>query len=245
MSAPILGFGTTWETDFGAGFVPIVRNVMIGEFGGESDDVDVTTHDTSTSGFREFIRGLMDGGEIPLTGIYIGDASQAAVITNVLSGTDAVAGAVLSHRATLPQGYGVFEVDGYFKRFKINPQLDGRLEASYAVRASGLPSFSTTASTGLTTPFFTMNNSAVITPAPANATYDYVATVLTGVTSVTVTPTAAAGVIRVNGNIVTSGVASSAIALGAAGSVTTITVTVKETDKITKTYYIRVARASS
>jgi hypothetical protein len=65
---------------------------------------------------------------------------------------------------------------------------------------------------------------------------------LTDVASITVTPTAAAGVITVNGNAVTSGEASSAITLGAAGSNTTITVVVTETNKAPKTYTIVVVR---
>ncbi len=85
----------------------------------------------------------------------------------------------------------------------------------------------------------------MIVPAPAQTTYDYVATVLTGVSSVTVTPTATAGVITVNGTVVATGQASGAIALGAAGSVTTVTIVVTESAKVAKTYTVRVARAAS
>jgi hypothetical protein len=60
---------------------------------------------------------------------------------------------------------------------------------------------------------------------------------------VTVTPTATAGVITVNGSVVTSGAASSAIALGSAGSVTPITIIVQEVGKVAVTYNLLVARA--
>jgi len=120
-----------------------------------------------------------------------------------------------------------------------------KIDCTATLHVTGQPVLAVGASAGLTTPFFAMNNSAVIVPAPANAVYDYVATVLTGVSSVTITPTAAAGVITVNGSVVSSGVPSSAIALGAAGSITIITVVVQETGKVAKTYIVRVARASA
>ena len=53
------------------------------------------------------------------------------------------------------------------------------------------------------------------------------------------------GIITVNGNVVDSGEASAAIALGAAGSITTITIVVSETGKVAKTYTVRVARSAS
>ncbi|WP_425291261.1 hypothetical protein [Dehalococcoides mccartyi] len=47
-----------------------------------------------------------------------------------------------------------------------------------------------------------------------------------------------------NGNVVATGIASSAITLGAAGSVTVITIVVTETGKAPKTYTIYLSRAS-
>ena len=85
---------------------------------------------------------------------------------------------------------------------------------------------------------------ATLSPAFAAGTYNYVATVLTAVTSVTVTPTCATATeLRVNGVTVASGVASGAIAL--AVGVNEITVTVLQTAKTNKTYTIYISRASS
>ena len=39
----------------------------IGEVGGDSDEIDVTTLD-STGGYREFLQGFKDAGEIVLSG---------------------------------------------------------------------------------------------------------------------------------------------------------------------------------
>lgn len=129
--------------------------------------------------------------------------------------------------------------------FSYEGPYDSESTASGSLTGSGeLAPTGTAKSTGLTTPFFVISQSAVVTPVKAGDVFDYIATVLTGVTSVTVTPTAAAGDITVNGNVVATGVASSAITLGAAGTNTTIQIVVTETDKQPKTYTIRVARAA-
>jgi hypothetical protein len=85
---------------------------------------------------------------------------------------------------------------------------------------------------------------ATLSPVFAAGTYNYVATVLNAVASVTVTPTCATATsIRVNGTTVASGVASGAIAL--ATGVNEIIVTVLQTGKTNKTYTIYISRASS
>jgi hypothetical protein len=242
---PILGFGTTLEVDRGAGYVEIVKLTEIGEFGGEGDDVEVTTHDSGdNNGFRSFIRGLQDPGEVSLTGLWVGDATTEDLMNDSLAG--AFTDSVFPYRIVLPSGLGTFVCNGYMRGFRINPQMDGRLEWNGTLRLSGQPTFAVTESTGLTTPFFVVTPdagaAATYVPARSGSVYDYVVTVGTTAAAVTVTPTATAGVITVNGTTVATGVASASIALGAAGSVTIITVQVKETDKVAKVYTLRVTR---
>lgn len=234
----ILGFGTTLQVDRGAGYVTIARLTEIGEFRPTRPDVDVTTHQ-STGGFQEFRPGLIDPGEIAFSGIWTADASQTALMDDVLAGVEAEN--VYSYRIVLPRGLGTFTCDGYLREVGVNPQMDGRLEFSGALKWTGQAEFAVTESDGLTN--LTSSNSGVITPAFAQDTTEYVITYLTGVSSVTLTPTAAAGVIRVNGNVVASGSPSSAIPLGAAGSLTPVTISVKETDKVAKEYDIELLRA--
>jgi hypothetical protein len=75
--------------------------------------------------------------------------------------------------------------------------------------------------------------------------------VVTGTSSITITATASAGVITLENEYdsstqtLTSGVASGAIALGAAGSIDHLTITVKETNKIARVYVITVSRAAT
>lgn len=119
-----------------------------------------------------------------------------------------------------------------------------KIDASCTLQFSGKPTLGIGASDGLTTDYFTISESAVVLPTPAATKYDYVATVLTAITSVTVTPHGT-GVLRVNGTVVISGAASTAIALGAAGTITDITITQTDTGKVAKTYKVKLFRAAS
>lgn len=238
-AVPILGIGSKISVNRGSGYVDIVKLVEIGEFGLEGDDVEVTNHD-SLGGVREYIRGLTDPSEIAFTGVWVADATQIALMTDVLTG---MTQPNLPYRITLAQGYGQFDFSGYLKAFTINPQLDDRMECNGTIKMASIPTFAVTAAAGLTTPFFVLSPAGVNIPAPAQNTLRYVNEQVTGTSAVTVTPTAAVGTITVNGTTVATGVASGSIALGAAGSITRIVIVVSETGKAPKEYWIDVARA--
>lgn len=191
------------------------------------------------SGYEQMVPTLKKGDEFTLEGNwYPSDAAQVAMEADFESLTER------EYIITSTNPVWTLTGNGYITAFSL-PGLEssGVQGFSATIKPTSKPTLAVTASAGLTTPFFSISQSAVIIPAAANAVYSYVATVLTGVTSVTLTPTATAGVIKVQGSIVATGVPSSAIALGAAGSVTEITVTVTETGKTTKTYTIWLARA--
>jgi len=99
-----------------------------------------------------------------------------------------------------------------------------------------------TAATGLTTPFFSMldNDSNALTPVPAAAAavYAYDVEIYSDDTSFTVTPTATAGSIYVNGTLVVSGAASGAITAPAAGKKMYLPIVVFETAKCPKPYLL-------
>lgn len=206
-------------------------------------DTQETTSHQSDNNYKEYIGTLLDGGEVAIEGNFISSDSdgQIGLITDMNNRT------VQAFVITFPTAItATWTFSALVTAFEIGDMaVDGTLTFSATLKVTGKPVLAITASTGLTTPFFVISESAVVTPTKAGDTYTYVATVLTGVTSVTVTPTAAAGVITVNGNVVATGVASSAITLGAAGSVTTITITVTETAKTAKTYTIYLSRAAS
>jgi hypothetical protein len=204
--------------------------------------VPVTNHQ-SPDKFTEDIPGMLTAGDISLTGNYIASdtTGQQAMMTDMYSRT------IRTCVITFPAATGTtWTFSGFPTACKIgDAPVDGKIPFTATIHPFGKPTLATDTSTGLTTPFFAISESAVIVPDPANDTYTYVATVLTGVSSVTVTPTATAGTITVNGNTVATGVASSAITLGAAGSVTEITIIVTETNKAPVTYTIYLTRAAS
>ena len=229
----------------------IKRNgVVIGEIksvGGldiSVDTIDVTTL-TSTNGFREFIPGLRDAGEISISGNF--DASDLEGQIQML--TDLKAGTVSSYSIEFPEIVGaVWAFQAFPTAFSTGAESEGEITFEGSFKVTGEPSLDISNSAGLTAPFLVFSSGNLV-PVASGSTYIYVHSVATGTSNLTITPTATAGVITIIANgasqVVTSGQASTAIALGAAGSVTLVTIAVKEVGKITKTYNINVARAAA
>jgi len=228
------GFGTTASWDGS-----LIGEVdSIGDISLSVDTVDASTY-TSADAYKEHLQGMIDAGALTIGGNFDQSDSdgQIAFLTD-LNARSGVKNLVI----TFPTSTGAaWTIPAIPTGFTTTQPKDGKIGYTLTVKPSGKPTLSVTASVGMSA--VSISNSAVLTPAFAIGTFDYVATVLTGVSSVTVTPTAAAGVIKVNGNVVATTVASSAIPLGAAGSVTIVTVEVKETGKSAKTYTFRIARA--
>ena len=201
------------------------------------DQIDITTHD-STGGYKEYMSGLMDTGDVPISGYF--DSSDTTGQLTML--TDMNAKTTRECIIQFPVSTGtIWTFNGLITSMKIgDSSVDGAIPFTATIKPTGQPVLTVAVSAGMSA--MALSGAAVLSPVFAIGTTDYVATVLTGVASLTVTPTAALGVITVNGTVVTSGQASGTINLGAAGSVTIITVVVKEALKASKTYTIRVAR---
>lgn len=231
-------FGTTltWDSESVAGLTAI-NGVEV-----TADTTEVSNH-LSSDAYKEYLVGMIEPGELSVEGQfdYTDTDGQHAMLTDLNART------AKTWTITFPSATGAtWTGSGFLVGFKVgDATLDGAIPFSARIKLTGKPTFAVTASTGLTTPFFAISESAVVTPDEAGDVYEYVATVLTGVTSVTVTPTATAGTITVDGNTVATGEASSAITLGAAGSVTEIEIVVTEDDKSPVTYTIWVARAGA
>ena len=231
-------FGTSITIDGAA----IAELTNIGGVDISMDTIDVTNHD-SPDGYREHIAGLIDAGEIPIEGnFYPGDAGQVALLTALNS--RAVKPFVITFPASVGAAWSFNAlVTGFMAA---DAPVEGVLPFSASLKITGKPTLAITASTGLTTPFFAVSGAGtVIVPAASGSVYEYVVNIATAITSVTITPTATAGVITVNGNTVATGVASSAIALGAAGSITEAVIIVQETGKTAKTYTLQLVRAAA
>ena len=231
-------FGTTltWDSVSVAGLTAI-NGVDV-----SADTVEVSNH-LSSDAYKEYLVGMIEPGELSVEGQfdYTDTTGQHAMLTD-LNGRTAKTWTI-----TFPSATGAtWTGSGFLVGFKVgDATLDNAIPFSARIKLTGKPTFAVTASTGLTTPFFAISESAVVVPTAAGDVYEYVATVLTGVSSVTVTPTATAGTITVNGTTVATGEASGAITLGAAGSVTEVEIVVSEDNKSPKTYTIWIARAAS
>jgi len=230
-------FGTELSIDS----VDIAELTNIGGVNIAMDTIDVTNHN-SADAYREFIGGLVDAGEVSVEGnFYPGDAGQVALLTALNSRT------AKPFVVTFPETVGAaWSFNALVTSFMAaDAPIDSALPFSASLKITGKPTLTVNASTGLTTPFFAVSGAGtVIVPAASGSVYDYVVNIATGVSSVTITPTAAAGVITVDGNVVATGVASSAIALGAAGSITEAVIVVQETGKTAKTYTLQLVRAA-
>lgn len=129
----MIGQGTILAVspDGGTNWTNVARLETIGEFSlGEVEDVETTTHD-SAGGFKTYIAGLAEAGELSFSGVWIADTSQRNLA--------AIRGAARDWRITLPGGLGVFRCAGYLKALTVNPQREGRIEFSCSVKLSGAP----------------------------------------------------------------------------------------------------------
>jgi predicted secreted protein len=207
------------------------------------DTEEVTSHESAGS-FVEQVGTVLKMDKVPIKGNFLpGDT-----LGQIGLKTDMEAKTLQDFVITFPPSMGAtWTFKALVTDWEIGPMpVDKTMTFEAELSPSGQPALAVTASAGLTGAFFVVTTGTII-PAAANAVYNYVVDIATGETSVTITPTAAAGVITITANgasqVVTSGAPSSAITLGAAGSVTECTIVVQETGKTAKTYTLHLARA--
>ena len=215
----------------------------IGPVGKSRETIDCTNLNTA-GGYKEFIGGMRDGGLVALEGNFIaGDTNGQIGLQTDFDGETAQSFVVYFPTAIT----ATWTFSGVVTKFETNFEVNNKVTFTSEIKITGAPVLAVTASGDLTTTFFAISESAVIVPAPHGDQYEYNASVLTAISSVTVTPICATGgtTIRVNGSIVVTGNPSTAITLGAAGTVTLITITVSEVGKVAKLYTIHLARATT
>ncbi len=203
------------------------------------DDMDVTDHD-SPDGYKEYIPGLKDGGEVPIEGHLIPtDNTQKGLLSAV--DIDVPEPWTIKF-PTVPRLYITF--DGYVKGCKVgDAPVDGAMTFSATIKVTGKPQILTDESDGLSALVLTGSDSGALDLMPAfdNGVYEYFAVAANADETVTVTPTGADHTITVNGATVPTSVESGPIAL-TAEETTTITVKAAETGAAPVTYVIKVYR---
>ena len=222
--------------------VAVAELTNIGTPNLDHDEEDVTNHD-STDGVEEMIMTIQRTGTIPISGNYVaGNAGQAALATAH------AARSLEPMTIDLPNDLAQWSFNAYVKSIYPTGELvDGKVAFAGELRPSGKCTLTETASGGLTALTGEDSAAGALTFVPSfdNGVYLYNVAVANTVTYVKLTPTATDHTITINDMTVSSGTESGEITLGAADSVTKITIKAKETGKVPKTYTIYVARAAA
>lgn len=129
MSAGVFGNGSTFKL----GSNTISELTSIGLPGMSADDIDITTHNDSDR-VRQFIKGLIDPGEIAIEGNM--DYTEYANLYASMTTTS-----VESITITLPTSPSVtkFEANGYLKSLEGSSPHDEKIDMSGSVKISGKP----------------------------------------------------------------------------------------------------------
>lgn len=208
------------------------------EIGGldlSQDTVDTTTLD-STGGYKEFIAGFKDGGEVSLSGFFNpSDAGQTAIY-NAFTGAT-----VDTYQILFPSSLGAtWDFKGVVTGFKTGAALEDAISFEATIKVSGQPSLGLTASADLTA---LAAGGYTLAPALSAGNYDYTATGSATTATITATRTGITYDVYVEGALfqskIASGTASAAISVGSAiGSTKHVTVIYNESGKSGKMYDI-------
>ena len=115
----------------------ISDNTTMGGIGVESDEVDVTTLD-STGGFKEFIAGAKDAGEFPLAGYIKTEANMEDMLALAISQTTE------TWEMELPNG-AIWFFTAFVKSWKeTEASVEGVRGFEGVLRISGQPVYAST-----------------------------------------------------------------------------------------------------
>lgn len=240
MTSGFFAFGTTLKWNGEA----LAELLSIGGPSISIDTIDMTSHDSADT-FRDFVAGLRDGGDVSIEGNFIpGDtAGQRAFITDLKAGTKRE---VIITGPTAAAFTWTF--DAIATAYEPSYPFDGKLGFTATLKVTGKPvlAISTTANSSALS---FIDSVGAKTPIPAYAVGVYVYTLTiasaSGWIKITTTHATAASIIATAlgvEHVLQTTVQSEQILVGAADSVTPVTIDYKETGKITKRYTIYVQR---
>lgn len=235
-TAAKFGFGTTfsWNSQ------TVAQLTNIGGVEISVDMLDATDH-ASTSGFKEFVAGLADAGDVTIEGFYKYDDTNG----QVAMATDAVAKTSRTAVITFPSSIATWTFTAYISKLKVGDMpVDGLIPFSATLKITGVPVLATSTSNNITALTIT---TATLYPTFAQGTYDYAGTSVGN--TATFAATFAAGTCAlylddVFSQYLTTTVPSSAVSLGADGAMHKVTLVVQETGKAPKTYNFRIGNTA-
>lgn len=124
--------GTTLKfTPAGGTQVVVGKLTSVGEIAPEAEEVDITTLE-STGGYREYMQGFRDSGELEITGFHdVDDAGQTALRTAFASGASG------AFEVKFPDDTAV-TFSGFIKSHTIgSAEVDGAIGFGAVIRISG------------------------------------------------------------------------------------------------------------
>ena len=124
--------GTTLKfTPAGGTQVVVGKLTSVGEIAPEAEEVDITTLE-STGGYREYMQGFRDSGELEITGFHdADDAGQSALRTAFASGASG------AFEVKFPDDTAV-TFSGFIKSHTIgSAEVDGAIGFGAMIRISG------------------------------------------------------------------------------------------------------------
>ena len=206
-------------------------------------NITVSKQDSTTLGaadaFKTVLPGLLDPGDVELEGWFRpGDTGQAGMLADMLSRTEK------EFIITFPTSISssTWTGNAYVTAFSAGDATpEGIIPWTATISITGKPTLGVTAAGNATDIVVTGDVSGALAEVPTFAGGTYIYSIdgsLENTFTVTVTA-ASADEITVNGNVVASGVPSSAIDT-LPGEIVTVTVLVKEDLKSTKTYTLYV-----
>lgn len=173
------------KLQIGANFVAEITS--IGGLDLSADTIDVTSLD-SDGGYREFIGGFKDAGEVPIQGWFNpGNPGQTAMYDAFQSGTTE------TFQILFPFG-AAWNFKAVVTGFSTSAELEDAVTFEATLKVSGAPTLGLTPSGGLTALSLT-GAGGTLSPAFNNSNYNYTFSGVTA-TSVTITATAAAHSLR-------------------------------------------------
>ncbi len=133
--------GTVFKVGSGASAKTVGGLTSIDGIKVSGDEVDVTALDNNT-GYREFLQGFKDGGEVPLSGFLDGaDEGQDELYSLLDSGT------VTPMAIIFPTAIGkTWSFNAFVKEFSTGVDIDGAITFDVTVRVSGKPTLAATTS---------------------------------------------------------------------------------------------------
>jgi predicted secreted protein len=196
----------------------------------KTNTIDVTNLGSSAM-FKEFIAGFKEVSDLTVTGFFQPDDTNGQMqMWSLLN-----SGVKTPFSIVFPFGVS-WNFTAIVTGFKTGAKTEDSVPFDGTLKISGSPALNVTPSSGLSA--LTCSTGA-LSPTFAGNITEYTVTATTS--TITVTPTAT-GSITVNGQGVTSGAASPAIAI-ASGAITNITISEQDNGKVAKSYVIHVYHA--